>query len=122
MTGGIYCKKIEAMKAPHIMRRRVSYMSNGETGDHRKGVARAFAGKTNFWQNVSERIVNAMLMLAKYNLPFCGFREFSKDYKGNFLSLGFHLKELVTKQLGTKGQYEIANASKKLVTKQLVTK
>ena len=26
MTGGIYRSKFEAMKAPHIMRRRVSYM------------------------------------------------------------------------------------------------
>ena len=32
ITGGIYCSDIEAMKAPHIMRRRVSYMSKGETG------------------------------------------------------------------------------------------
>ena len=44
--------------------------------------------KTNFSQNVLERLVNVTLMLAKYNLPFCGSNEeFSKDNKGNFLSV-----------------------------------
>ena len=33
MTEGIYCSEFEAMKAPHIMRKRVSYMSNGKTGE-----------------------------------------------------------------------------------------
>ena len=32
MAGGIYRSEFEAIKAPHIIRRRVSYMSNGETG------------------------------------------------------------------------------------------
>ena len=31
MTEGIYRSKFEAMKAPHIIGRRVSYMNNGET-------------------------------------------------------------------------------------------
>ena len=44
MIGGIYRSDFEAMKAPHIMRRRVSYMRNGETGGNRS-VARVFAGK-----------------------------------------------------------------------------
>ena len=44
--------------------------------------------KTNFWQNVLERLVNVTLMLAKCNLPFRGFGEkLSKDNKGNFLSI-----------------------------------
>ena len=44
--------------------------------------------KTNFWKNVLERLVNVTLMLAKYNLPFCGSsEELSKDNKGNFLSV-----------------------------------
>ena len=36
MTGGIYRSEFEAMKAPQIMQRRVSYMSNGETGEQQK--------------------------------------------------------------------------------------
>ena len=56
MTGGIYRSKFEAMKAPHIMRRRVSYMSNGETGNNRRSVARVFAIKEQtfgkmFWKD-----------------------------------------------------------------------
>ena len=44
--------------------------------------------KTNFWQNVLERLVNVTLMLAKCNLPFLGSNEeLSKDNKGNFLSI-----------------------------------
>ena len=44
--------------------------------------------KTNFWQNVLERLVNAALMLAKCNLPFCGSsEELLKDDKGNFFSI-----------------------------------
>ena len=44
--------------------------------------------KTNFWQNVLERLVNVTLMLAKCNLPFRGFsKELSKDNKSNFLSI-----------------------------------
>ena len=41
--------------------------------------------KTNFWQNVLERLVNVTLMLAKCNLPFPGSsEELSKDNKGKF--------------------------------------
>ena len=61
MTGGIYRSEFEAMKAPHIARRRVSYMSNGETGDNRRSIAHVFAEKTNFCQNVLERLVNLRL-------------------------------------------------------------
>ena len=44
--------------------------------------------KTNFWQNVLERLVNVTLMLAKCNLPFRGSsEELSKDNKSNFLSI-----------------------------------
>ena len=43
--------------------------------------------KTNFWQNVLERLVNVTLMLAKCNLPFReSSEELSKD-KDNFLSI-----------------------------------
>ena len=44
--------------------------------------------KTNFWQNVLERLMNITLMLPKCNLPFRGSSEkLSKDNKGNFLSI-----------------------------------
>ena len=44
--------------------------------------------KTNFWQNVLERLGNVTLMLATCNLPFRGpSEELSKDNKGNFLSI-----------------------------------
>ena len=44
--------------------------------------------KTNFWQNVLERLMNVTLMLAKCNLSFCEFNEeLSKDNKGKFLSI-----------------------------------
>ena len=44
--------------------------------------------KTNFWQNVSERLVNVTFMLAKCNLFFGGSSgELSNDNKGNFLSI-----------------------------------
>ena len=56
MNGGIYCSEFETMKAPHVMRRHVSYMSNGETGDNRRSIARVFAGKKQtfdkmFWKD-----------------------------------------------------------------------
>ena len=87
-TESIYRSEFEAMKAPQIVRWRVSYMSNGETGDNRRSVARVFAEKTNFWKNVLERLVNVALMLAKCNLPFRGSsEELLKDNKGNFLSI-----------------------------------
>ena len=82
MTGDIYRRKFEAMKTPHIMQRRVLHMSN------RRSVARVFAGKTNFWQNVLERLVNVTLMLAKCNLPFRGSsKELLKNNKSSFLSI-----------------------------------
>ena len=57
-------------------------------GDNRRSVARVFVGKTNFWQNVLQRLVNVTLMLAKRNLPFCKSRkELLKENKGNFLSI-----------------------------------
>ena len=44
--------------------------------------------KTNFWQNVLERLVNVTLMLAKCNLPFRGSsEEHPKDNKANFFSI-----------------------------------
>ena len=44
--------------------------------------------KTNFWQNVLERLVNVALMLTKCNLPIRGSsEELPKDNKGNFLSI-----------------------------------
>ena len=43
--------------------------------------------KTNFWQNVLERLVNVTLMLAKCYLPFReSSDELSKENKGIFLS------------------------------------
>ena len=87
MTGGICRSEFEARKAPHIIRRRVSYIIKGETGGQQKKVAQVFAGKTNFWQNVWERLVNVTLMLAKCNLPFRRTsEELSMDNKSNFLS------------------------------------
>ena len=54
----------------------------------RRSVARVFAEKTNFWQNVLERLVNVTLMLTKFNLSFRGSsQELSKDNKSNFLSV-----------------------------------
>ena len=32
MTGDIYCSEFKTVKAPHIMRKRVSYTNNRETG------------------------------------------------------------------------------------------
>ena len=56
-------------------------------GTIEKALHESLLKKTNFWQNVLERLVNVTLMLAKCNLLFRGSREeFSKDNKGNFLS------------------------------------
>ena len=66
-------------------------------GNNRRSVARIFAGKTNFWQNVLERLVNVTLMLAKCNLLFRGSsEELSKDNKGNFFSITQLLAEYDT--------------------------
>ena len=82
MTGGIYRREFEAMKAPHIMWRRVSYMSNGETAGQQK--KRCTISK----KNVLERLVNVTLMLSKCNLPFHGSSgKLSNDNKGDFLSI-----------------------------------
>ena len=44
--------------------------------------------KTNFWQNVLERLLNVTLILAKCYLLFReSSEELSKDNKGNFLSI-----------------------------------
>ena len=62
------------------LRRRVSYMSNE--------LHESLLEKTNFWQNVLERLVHATFMLAKCCLTFCGSsEELLKDNKGNFLSV-----------------------------------
>ena len=88
MNESIYRSEFEAMKAPHIFRRRVSYMSNRETGDNRRSFYKSLLKKTNFWQNVLERQVNIALILAKCNLPFRGSsKKLSKDNKGDFLSI-----------------------------------
>ena len=89
MTGGIYRSQFEAMKAPHIMPRRVSYMSNGKIGGTiEEALHESFLEKINFRQNVLERLVNVTLMLAKGNLSFRGSsEELSKDNKGKFLSI-----------------------------------
>ena len=66
----------------------MSYISNGETWDDKRSVARVFAGKTNFWQNILKRLVNVTLMLVKCNLPFRGSsEELSKESMGNFISI-----------------------------------
>ena len=86
MTGDIYRSEFEAIKASHIMWRRVSYMSNGETGKQIEALHESLLEKTNFWQNALERLVNVTLMLAKCNLPIHGSTE-ELSKKGNFLSI-----------------------------------
>ena len=89
MTGGIYCSEFESIKAAHIMRRRVSYMNNGETrGTIEEALHKSLLEKTNFWQSVLERLVNVTLTLVKCNLPFRrSSEELSKNNKDNFLSI-----------------------------------
>ena len=88
MTGGIYRSKFEAMKAPHIMRRRVHMRAMEKQGAIEEALHESLLEKTNFWQNVLERLVNVTLMLAKCNLLSRGSsEELSKDKKGNFLSI-----------------------------------
>ena len=66
-----------------------------EQGDNRRNrgtieeaLQESLLEKTNFWQNVLERLVNVTLMLAKCNLPFREFsEELLKDNKGHFLSI-----------------------------------
>ena len=41
-------------------------------GTIEEGLHESLLEKTNFWQNVLERLVNVTLMLAKCNLPFRG--------------------------------------------------
>ena len=74
------------MKAPHIMRRRVSYMSNKEQGDNRRSVARAFAGKTKLLAKCFGKTRECYVDVSKVQLTGSS-QEFSKDNKGNFLSI-----------------------------------
>ena len=88
MTGGIYCSEFETMKAPHIMRRRVSYMSNGEIGDDRRSAARVFAKKKKLLEKCFGKTNECYVDVSKCNLPFCGSsKELLKDNKSNFLSI-----------------------------------
>ena len=77
MTGGIYRSEFDAMKAPHIVRRRVSYMSNGETeGQYcRTSVARVFAGKSKLLAKCFGKTSACYVDVSKCNLPFHGFSE-----------------------------------------------
>ena len=70
MTGGIYRSEFEAMKAPHIMPRRVSYLSNGETGDNRRSVARVFAGNNKLLAKCYEKISECYVDVGKVQLTF----------------------------------------------------
>ena len=70
MTGGIYRSKFEAMKAPHIMRRRVSYMSNGETEDNRGSVARVFAEKNKLLAKCFGKTSKSYVDVSKVQLTF----------------------------------------------------
>ena len=88
MNGGIYRSDFEAMKAPHIMRRRVSYMSNGETGDNRRSVAQVFAGKNKLLERCFGKTSECYINVSKVQLTFSRTsEELSKDSKGNFLSI-----------------------------------
>ena len=76
------------MKAPHIMRRRVIYEQwrNRETIE--EALHESLLEKTNFWQNVLERLVNVTFMVGKCNLSFRGSsEELRKDNKDNFLCI-----------------------------------
>ena len=89
MTGSIYRIEFKAMKAPHIMRRLVSYKRWRNRRTMEEALHESLLEKTNFWQNVLKRLVNVTLMLAKCNyLPFRGSnKELLKNNKGNFLSI-----------------------------------
>ena len=76
------------MKAPHIMRRRVSYISNGETGGNRRSVARVFAGKNKLLAKCFRKPSECYVDVSKVQLTFCGSsKKLSKDNKGNFFSI-----------------------------------
>ena len=78
MTGGIYRNEFEAMKAPHIMRSRMSYMS----------VARVFAGKNKLLEKSFGKTSECYVDCSKVQLAFSRIqRELSKDNQGNFLSI-----------------------------------
>ena len=70
MTGGINRSEFQAMKAPHITRRSVSYMSNGETGDNRRNVARVFAGKNKLLAKCFEKTSDCCVDVIKVQLTF----------------------------------------------------
>ena len=82
MTGGIYRSEFEAMKAPHIMRRRVIYEQWRNRGTIEEALHESLL------ENVLERPMNVKLMLAKCNLRFRGSsEELSKNNKDNFFSI-----------------------------------
>ena len=81
MTGVFYRSGFEVTKPSQVMRRHVSYTSNGETTRQSKKHCTG-------WQKVLERLLNVTLMLAMCNLPFRGStEEVSNANKGNFLSI-----------------------------------
>ena len=57
-------------------------------GKTEKALNESLLEKTNFWENILERLMNVTLMLAKWNLPFRGSsEELSKDNKCNCLCI-----------------------------------
>ena len=82
MTGGIHGSQFEAMKAPHVMRRRVSYTSNGEKGKQKKKRCTNLCWK--YFVKTSECYVD----VSKVQFTFRGSsEELLKANKGNFLSI-----------------------------------
>ena len=69
MTGGIYCSKFEAVKAPYIMPRRVSYMSKRKKGN-RRSVARVFTGKNKLLAKFFEKTNECYVDGSKVQLTF----------------------------------------------------
>ena len=66
----------------------VIYDQRRNRGTIEEALHESLPEKTNSLQNVLERLVNVMLILAKCNLPFRGSsEELSKDNKGNFFSI-----------------------------------
>ena len=66
----------------------VMYKQLRNRGTIEEALHESLLEKTNFWQNVLERLMNVTLMSAKCNLSFRGSsEELLKDNKGNFLSI-----------------------------------